>query len=114
MDFPSKEVTYYKIWSSDFEDFVKDRFNTTYRYAETMDFPSQDTYYEYTIGNESCGDRYRWDEEACIEKEFDEAAFLMDMYSTPLSEKPSPDDILEYLYVMGEIPAGEYLFTIWW
>jgi hypothetical protein len=114
MDFPAEELTYFKIWSSDFNDFVVKHFGTEYHYADTMEFPGQDTYFEYSIGDDSCGEDYHWDEETNTWKDFDKNAFLNDLYSKPSTEKPAPSDILEYLYQIGEIPAGKYLFTIWW
>lgn len=114
MKFPVKTSTYQEVWASDFNRYIKKTFNTDYHYADTMEYPAQDTYHTYSIGTDSCGDNYCWDEETGLEKEFDLVQMFYDLHNNDPHERPDPSDLLEGLYQMGEIPAGEYLFTIWW
>jgi hypothetical protein len=114
MDFPATVKTYHEIWSSDFNKYIQETFKTSYHYADTMDYPSQDTYHIYHIGNHSCGDAYCWDEELFREIPFDLERLFQNLHNGLPHERPSPSDLLEGLYQMGMIPEGHYLFTVWW
>ena len=114
MNFPSEQKTYMEIWSSDFNTYIQNYFGVDYHYADALDYPSQNTYYTFSVGMGEYDGSYVWNE-ADESVPFDCVRFLEDMRDgVPLYEKPSVESVLEYLWCIDEIPAGEYLFFVWW
>jgi hypothetical protein len=114
MEFPAETKTYQEIFASDFNKYIEKTFKTDYHYADTMDYPGQDTYRTYSIGDNSCGDTYCWNEDWTEETEFDLVRMFYDLHNGERHKRPTPDELLEGMYQMGMIPSGNYLFTIWW
>jgi len=113
MKFPNDVKTYNEIWSENFQNFVNERFNINYRYAPIMMYPYQNTYWTYEVGMWDYDGVYSWDEFGHAVS-FDLDRFMEDLVNAKPDDKPNPHDILEALYQMDEIPAGVYLFLVWW
>lgn len=111
-DFPSKLVTYYEVWESDFSKFVSEFYNKPYS-LQQREMLGQDTHQKVEVD----GNNNPWEEgEEQLAKWLNApwpGGYKYDFEFTR-GHGPSSEVILWDLARKGIIPTGMYLIVVWW
>lgn len=115
------EVTHYRWYWGDLEEFVKDLYGVEWDGQAAMQFPAQNTYAKENIcgTEESVAGAVNWLERRAT---FEDAAILMDKFVRGECKRsnewpfflPGLELLLEWLCYGGHIPAGYYTIEVHW
>jgi hypothetical protein len=121
MDLPDgfKQKTVIVFDQRDLQKLIKEVWDVEYDTGENLEFPSNDSFYDYTIVENGYdgdyyldGGAYPWYKnetdgyfnlERVIERIGDNQGFA-----------PGPEDVLTALAELGKLPYGEYQLKYWW
>ncbi len=102
-----------RCWHSEFQKFVREEYNwPEYEVAEEYDYPSNDSYFEFTVDGDSELDEEGDDlvVQVWLETGQTKGIEVEEGWTADVQVK----HILHRLFKEGKIPAGDYMMEYWW
>lgn len=114
-----KEETVISVWHVDLEKFVYEVWGKKYDIAQVLDHPSNDSYYDYHIDEESYEGDYILDQGKSPAWLNDTDGWfdlqrVVERLESGFWLAPGPEDVLTALCEAGKLPAGNYQMKYYW